>query len=101
MIRLLTPYADRIKRVYIEGTELNILSYLTALRNFEIDEIIVRSENFEIIDVLKRINPKVIDSSDAFFDNYDLYINSAIPNIGFENVLPTKKSIIENCILII
>ncbi len=101
LVKLIKPYAKSIKRVYIEGTDMNILSYLTALRDFEISEIIVRSQDYDIIDMLKRINPRVNDHSNAFYDTYDLYINCQVPSKGFENVLPTKTTIIESCKLVI
>lgn len=98
--RLLSPYS-KIKRVYIEGTDLDILSFITALRGFDLIEIVVRTREFDIIDILKRINPKVIHHSDAFMENYDIIINCKLPDRGFENVLTIKKQILENAVLII
>lgn len=99
--RLIKTYAKQIKRVYIEGIDLNILAFLSALRNFEIQDIVVRTENRAIIEGLQRINNNVIWFEHSYNSHFDLFINCRIPYPGFEGVLPVSTEIIKDCKLII
>jgi len=99
--RLIEQVANKIKRVYIEGIDLRILSFLTALRNFDISEIVIRTEDSGIIDILKNVNKAVISAEDVFDPTYDMFINCKIPHKGFEYVLPVSKDLLKNNLIII
>ncbi|MCY3411088.1 MAG: type I 3-dehydroquinate dehydratase [Candidatus Heimdallarchaeota archaeon] len=101
MINLLEPFRKQINRVYIEGTGFDILSVLTALRNFELDEIVMRTDDTDDIQIFEKIHQKVIHEIDAYSDTYDLFINVSPPAKGFEYVLPVKPAIVLNSKVVI
>ncbi len=94
--RCLEPFSIRsLKRVYIEGTDRISKSIISAVReNAEL--IVIRGSNDQQLNDIKLDFPEVISAKDSFTDHFDLIVNCAKPEMGFENVISIPTMIIDN-----
>ncbi|MCH8906323.1 MAG: hypothetical protein IH840_04465 [Candidatus Heimdallarchaeota archaeon] len=98
--RVLSAYSmKRLKRIYIEGTDLYARSVIAAVREFA-ELIVVRGIREEPLVELKTNFPEIELAQNSFTDHFDLIVSSNLPQQGFEKIDPVPPKFMKNAKLV-
>ncbi|MHA2254208.1 MAG: type I 3-dehydroquinate dehydratase [Candidatus Kariarchaeaceae archaeon] len=98
--RSLEPYSiKKFKRIYIEGATRITRSVISAVKEHA-DLIVVRARDNQSFTEMKNDFPNIVSTRDSFTEHFDLIVNCARPEVGFESVVSIPLAILSNAQLI-